>query len=389
MDALRPGSRVPGQRIAELRDFCVTHPNALPDMMPFTLGLAGQRVLLVGWDSAALAYLEEQGAAVRCIAGPASAEDLAGVGLCLARAGDDVTRAAAGAAGVLVGMLPDAVPRQGRDDATRAAADAAGVLVSTLPDAAPRRGGRASLVGCGPGAVEMLTVRAVQVIRDADVVLHDKLVGPGVLDLVRPGARRVDVGKRCGRHVMSQAAINALIVREARAGLHVVRLKGGDPFVFGRGGEELESLRAAGVPTEVVPGITAALATAARLGIPLTHRGASRSLHLITAHGADDRLPEHDWVALARAGGTLAVYMGVRTLPLLAARLLGAGMAADTSAIAVENATLAGERRVLGTLGGIAADVAEAGVTGPTLVLIGAVVAMADVGAVVDAVRAA
>jgi len=235
----------------------------------------------------------------------------------------------------------------------------------------------------------MLTVRAVQVIRDADVVLHDKLVGPGVLDLVRPGARRVDVGKRCGRHVMSQAAINALIVREARAGLHVVRLKGGDPFVFGRGGEELESLRAAGVPTEVVPGITAALATAARLGIPLTHRGASRSLHLITAHGADDRLPEHDWVALARAGGTLAVYMGVRTLPLLAARLLGAGMAADTPAIAVENATLAGERRVLGTLGGIAADVAEAGVTGPTLVLIGAVVAMADVGAVVDAVRAA
>ena len=336
--------------------------------MPFTLGLAGQRVLLVGGDAAALAYLEGQGAAVRGIAGPANAAELTGIGLCLARAGDAVTRAAAAAAGVLVG---------------------------TLPDAAPRRGGRASLVGCGPGAVEMLTVRAVQVIRDADVVLHDKLVGPDVLSLVRPGARRVDVGKRCGRHAMSQAAINALIVRHAQAGAHVVRLKGGDPFVFGRGGEELESLRAAGVPTEVVPGITAALATAARLGIPLTHRGASRSLHLITAHGADDRLPEHDWVALARAGGTLAVYMGVRTLPLLAARLLGAGMAAETPAIAVENATLAGERRVMGTLGGIAADVAEAGVTGPTLVLIGAVVAMADVGvdaavgAVVDAVRAA
>ena len=330
--------------------------------MPFTLGLAGQRVLLVGGDAAALAYLEGQGAAVRGIAGPAAAADLAGVGLCLARAGDGVTRAAAAAAGVLVG---------------------------TLPGPAPRRGGRASLVGCGPGAVEMLTVRAVQVIRDADVVLHDKLVGPDVLGLVRAGARRVDVGKRCGRHAMSQAAINALIVRHAQAGAHVVRLKGGDPFVFGRGGEELESLRAAGVPTEVVPGITAALATAARLGIPLTHRGMSRSLHLITAHGADDRLPEHDWVALARAGGTLAVYMGVRTLPLLAARLLEAGMAAETPAIAVENATLAGERRVAGTLGGIAADVAEAGVTGPTLVLIGAVVAMADVAAVARQVRAA
>ena len=341
----------------------MTHPTPYAEP-PFTLGLAGQRVLLVGGDGAAMAYLDGQGAAVRRIAGPAAASDLAGVALCLVRAGDGATRAAALAAGVMVG---------------------------TLPEAAARRGGRASLVGCGPGAVEMLTVRAVQVIRDADVVLHDRLVGADVLGLVRPGARRVDVGKRCGRHAMSQAAINALIVRHAQAGAHVVRLKGGDPFVFGRGGEELESLRAAGVPTEVVPGITAALATAARLGIPLTHRGASRSLHLITAHGADDRLPEHDWVALARAGGTLAVYMGVRTLPLLAARLLEAGMAGDTPAIAVENATLPDERRMAGTLAGMAELVAGAGLTGPTLVLIGAVVAMADLGAAaaVGQVRAA
>jgi len=336
----------------------VTHSILPPEPLPFTLGLAGQHVLLVGGDGAAMEYLEAQGAAVRRIAGPAVAADLAGIGLCLARAGDA---------------------------ATRAAAQAAGVLVGTLPDPAPRRGGRTSLVGCGPGAVDMLTLRAVQVIRDADVVLHDKLVGPGVLALARPGARRVDVGKRCGRHAMSQAAINALIVRLARNGAHVVRLKGGDPFVFGRGGEELESLRAAGVPTEVVPGITAVLATAARLGIPLTHRGASRSLHLITAHGSDDRLPEHDWVALARAGGTLAVYMGLRTLPLLVARLLDAGMAADTPAIAVENATLPNERRMPGTLAGIGAAVTAAGLDGPTLVLIGTVVAMANLDAGEDA----
>ena len=252
-----------------------------------------------------------------------------------------------------------------------------GVLTAVLP-AQVRRTGRASLVGAGPGAADLLTVRAVEALRTADVVLYDKLIGPDVLALARPGARRIDVGKRCGRHAMRQAAINALIVRHAQAGAHVVRLKGGDPFVFGRGGEELESLRAAGVPTEVVPGITAALATAARLGIPLTHRGASRSLHLITAHSSDDRLPEHDWTALARAGGTLAVYMGVRTLPLLAERLLAAGMAADTPAIAVENASLDNERRMPGTLGGIAQAVAAAGLDGPTLVLIGAVVAMAE-----------
>ena len=330
---------------------CVTQLGLTPDPAPFRLGLNGQTVLLVGGDAATSGYLDKQGASVRHIPGPATPADLVGVQLCLALA----------------------------DDATsRAAAQAAGVLLGTLPAPALRRSGRASLVGAGPGAVDMLTVRAVAVIRDADVVLHDKLVGPDVLALVRPGARRIDVGKRCGRHAMSQAAINALIVRHAQSGAHVVRLKGGDPFVFGRGGEELESLRAAGVPTEVVPGITAALATAARLGIPLTHRGASRSLHLITAHGSDDRLPEHDWSALARAGGTLAVYMGVRTLPLLAARLLAAGMAPDTPAIAVENATLPNERRMPGTLAGIASAVAAAGLDGPTLVLIGAVVAMAS-----------
>ncbi len=341
--------------------------NPLLDPAPFTLGLDGQSVLLVDGDLAAVDFLLRQGARLHVVAGAPDAgtlalaaegrlrldrrafdpADLDGVRLCVASPGP--AHVAAAARGVMVGALP----------------------------VAQRRTGRAVLVGAGPGDAGLLTVRAVEAIRDADVVMYDKLIGPEVLALIPPGARRIDVGKRCGRHAMAQTAINALIVRHAQAGRHVVRLKGGDPFVFGRGGEELESLRAAGVPTEVVPGITAALATAARLGIPLTHRGASRSLHLITAHGSDDRLPEHDWTALARAGGTLAVYMGGRTLPLLTARLLAAGMAPETPAIAVENATLAQERRMPGTLAGIADAVAAAGLEGPTLVLIGAVVAMA------------
>ena len=245
---------------------------------------------------------------------------------------------------------------------------------------APRQG-RVTLVGAGPGDPDLLTLKALRALGRADVVLHDKLVDPRVLDLARRDARRVDVGKRCGRHPMSQAAINALLVREVRAGAHVVRLKGGDPFVFGRGGEELEALRAAGAEVEVVPGITAALAVAAGLGVPLTHRGTAQALHLITAHGAEDELPAHDWRALAESAGTLAVYMGARTLRRVAAALLDAGMAASTPAVAVESASQPGERRIPGTLGTIAGAVAAAKVDGPTLVLIGPVVALAGAAA--------
>ena len=229
--------------------------------------------------------------------------------------------------------------------------------------------GRASLVGAGPGDPELLTLKALRVLKRADVILHDKLVNPEILDLARRDARRIDVGKRCGRHPLSQAAINRLIVEHARAGAHVVRLKGGDPSLFARGGEELESLRAAGVEVEVVPGISAAFAAAASLGVPLTHRGVARGLHLVTGHGAGgEGLPAHDWKALAASGGTLAVYMGSKTLPELARRLLEAGLPAATPAVAVESASLPGERRIRSTLGGIAAAVAEAAVEGPTLV---------------------
>ncbi len=236
--------------------------------------------------------------------------------------------------------------------------------------------GKAWLVGAGPGDPELLTVKAARLIGAADVVLFDKLVGEGVLALARADARLVDVGKRCGRHSLQQAAINRLICAHARAGRMVVRLKGGDPFVFGRGGEELESLRQAGVAVEVVPGITTALAVGAQLQLPLTHRGIARSLHLLTAHGQDHALPAHDWAALAR-GGTLAVYMGQRTLPLLAAQLQQAGLPAATPAVAVQSATTAEERRVFGTLGDIAGGVAGLGGSGAVLVMIGEAVALA------------
>jgi uroporphyrin-III C-methyltransferase len=237
--------------------------------------------------------------------------------------------------------------------------------------------GRATLVGAGPGHPDLLTVRAVRALAAADVVLHDALIDPAVLALARAGARRVDVGKRCGRHAMNQAAINALIVRHARAGAQVVRLKGGDPFVFGRGGEEAAALRAAGIPVEVVPGVTAACAAAASLQIPLTHRAVARSVHFITGHVSDSESPDHDWAALVAAGGTISAYMSGRTLGRIVGRLIASGMPAETPCVAVENASRANERHLHGTLTTLPRALAAAGLSGPTLVLIGAVVGMA------------
>ncbi|MGA3004279.1 MAG: uroporphyrinogen-III C-methyltransferase [Acetobacteraceae bacterium] len=237
--------------------------------------------------------------------------------------------------------------------------------------------GRATLVGCGPGNPDLLTLRAVKAIQSADVLLFDALIDPAILDLAPAAVRRIDVGKRCGRHAMNQAAINSLIVRLARSGAHVVRLKGGDPFVFGRGGEELASLRAAGVPVTVVPGVTAACAAAASLQVPLTHRDLARSVHFVTGHGAAGTVPAHDWLALVRSGGTIAAYMASRTLPQVAAQLMAAGMSGATPAVAVENASRADERRLFGTIADLPEALAAAGLSGPTLVLIGAVVGLA------------
>jgi uroporphyrin-III C-methyltransferase len=234
--------------------------------------------------------------------------------------------------------------------------------------------GRVTLVGAGPGDPDLLTVRAVRAIQSADAILFDALIDSAILDLSRPEARRIDVGKRCGRHSMHQDAINRLIVKLALSGAHVVRLKGGDPFVFGRGGEELDSLRAAGVQIDVVPGVTAACAAAASLHIPLTYRDLARSVHFITGHGSNGAVPEHDWRALAASGGTIVTYMASKTFCHIASRLMNAGLAPSTPAVSIENISRPDETHLCGTLATLPALMACNERAGPTLVLIGEVV---------------
>ena len=241
--------------------------------------------------------------------------------------------------------------------------------------------GRVSLVGAGPGDPDLLTVRALRRLGEADVVLHDALIDPAILGLARPDARRIDVGKRCGRHAMRQDAINRLLLNLARGGADVVRLKGGDPFIFGRGGEELSFLRAAGIAVDIVPGVTAAFAAAADLGIPLTHRGVARTLHVVTGHASHGALPELDWPALASGQGTIAAYMAKNTLGALAQRLIAAGLPGDTPAVAVENAGRASQRHVHATLAALPGALAAQAFDGPTLVLIGRVVDLAATAA--------
>ena len=238
-----------------------------------------------------------------------------------------------------------------------------------------RAPGRVVLVGAGPGDPDLLTLKALKALRRADVVVHDALVSDAILDLAAPGARKLSVAKRKSRHSHSQVEINRLIVAFAREGLEVVRLKGGDPFVFGRGGDELEACRAAGVAIEVIPGVTAALAAAASAQAPLTHRGDAQTVSFVTAHGADGATPALDWPALARANHTVVIYMGLSKAGEIARRLIGAGRAASTPALVVENASLPDERRILTTLAGLGA--AAEGLTGPALLMVGEAMALA------------
>ncbi len=232
------------------------------------------------------------------------------------------------------------------------------------------RRGAVYIVGTGPGDPELFTFRALRLMQQADLVLHDRLIGPDILDYVRRDAERVFVGKSRFDHAMSQDQINALMVRHARAGKRVLRLKGGDPFVFGRGGEEFSYLRRAGIDVEVVPGITAAAGCAASAGIPLTHRDYGRSAIFISGHSRHGA-PEPDWAALARAGQTLVVYMGVSTAGRIADRLIRHGMDPATPAAIIENATRRDEKRVVGRLAGLGRMVADAAIDGPALILIG------------------
>lgn len=232
------------------------------------------------------------------------------------------------------------------------------------------------LVGAGPGDPELLTLKALRLLRAADVVVHDRLVPQSILDLARPDARLIDAGKRKSRHTLPQDAINDLLVGLAREGLTVVRLKGGDPFMFGRGGEELEACRAAGIEVHVVPGVTAALAASADVGAPLTHRGLAQSVTFVTGHAADGGEPDLDWAALARSNQTVVVYMGLSTAPAITARLMAAGRAGSTPVAVVENASLPDERRVVTTLLGLPEAVKD--MAGPALLVIGEVAALAS-----------
>src|SRR5690606_15086536 len=196
--------------------------------------------------------------------------------------------------------------------------------------------GTVYLVGAGPGDPDLLTLRAARLLGGAELVVHDGLVDPAVLALIGPGAERVSVAKSRARHTLPQTAINALPVREALAGRAVVRLTGGDPFVLGRGGEEAEACRAAGVPVEIVPGVTSALGAAAAAQIPLTHRDRASIVSFVA--GQCKGLAEQDWAGLAGAGRTLVIYMGVKTAPQIAEKLMADGLAPDMPVAVLENA---------------------------------------------------
>lgn len=237
--------------------------------------------------------------------------------------------------------------------------------------------GHVVLVGAGPGDPDLLTVRAVREIAAADVVFADRLVGKGVMDLIPASAETVYVGKSKGEHSVPQDEIHRRMIEAAQAGKRVVRLKGGDPFIFGRGGEEVEAMREAGVTVEVVPGISSALGAAASMQVPLTHRDVAQSVTFVTGHAALGKEPDLDWAALARPNQTVVVFMGVGTAGMIAARLIASGRAPSTPVAIVENATRANAIVVFGSLDCAAELIQSAGINGPALLVIGEVVTLA------------
>lgn len=239
------------------------------------------------------------------------------------------------------------------------------------------KAGIVHLVGAGPGDPELLTLKAARLISTASVVVYDRLVADEILALAPHGATKIDVGKWPGCHPVPQEEICALLVSLARSGREIVRLKGGDPFLFGRGGEEALALAAAGIPFEVVPGITSAQGCAASAHIPLTHRSLATGLRFLTGHCRADAALDFDWDGLADPGTTLVVYMGLANIREIAGKLILHGRGATTPVLAVSRGTQAGERRVASTLGRIAADVAAAKLESPVLFIVGEVVAIA------------
>lgn len=240
-------------------------------------------------------------------------------------------------------------------------------------DIAPKRIGTVYLVGAGPGDPDLLTLRAARLLSAAELVVHDGLVDPAIMAMIPKGARLVSVAKQRARHTMQQDDINALLVREALAGHDVIRLKGGDPFVFGRGGEEAEACYAAGVPVQVVPGVSAAMGAAAAAQIPLTHRENASIVSFVA--GQCKGLSDQNWAGLAGVGRTLVIYMGVATSDAIAEKLMADGLAPDMPVAIIENAARPTMRVLRGALAGLGALVEAERVNSPALIVIGEVTA--------------
>jgi len=233
--------------------------------------------------------------------------------------------------------------------------------------------GKVWLIGAGPGDPDLLTVKAARLISQADALVFDHLVGDGIMDLARADARRIYAGKEASNHTLPQASINRLLVDLAREGLSVIRLKGGDPFIFGRGGEELEALAASGIPYEVVPGVTAAAGCAAYSGFPLTHRDHAQAVTFVTGHLKDGTV-NLDWPALARPGQTVVFYMGIGAAGEICRQMIAHGLAASTPAAVIRNGTLPDQQTLLATLGTLPQRIEESGIKPPALIVVGSVV---------------
>ena len=238
--------------------------------------------------------------------------------------------------------------------------------------------GFVSLVGAGPGDAELMTVKAVRLLQQADVVVYDRLVSADILKLIPTGISRISVGKEVGKHCVPQQQINEIIVNLAKSGRKVVRLKGGDPYMFGRGGEEILALKKHQISFEVVPGITAASGCSSYSGIPLTHRGMSRRVQFITGHFNDNEPLDLNWQSIADPDSTLVIYMGISNLPLVVHSLIDAGLSATTPAAAVQNGTTQSQQRVITTLDKLADAIRQKQMQAPVMIIIGEVVSLAD-----------
>ena len=236
--------------------------------------------------------------------------------------------------------------------------------------------GKVYLVGAGPGDPGLMTVRGLQLLRSAQVVIYDQLVNPALLEEVSVDAKRLFVGKQAGRHCIAQSEINSVLIKYAQRGSEVVRLKGGDPFVFGRGGEEAEALADAGIPFEIVPGVSSAVAVPAYAGIPLTHRNYASSFAVVTGHEAIKTKSSVDWAKLATAVDTLVILMGLHNLPAIVAKLFANGRPAETPVAVIHQGTTEQQQTVTGTLADIV--VKSAGLKAPALIVVGEVVRLAD-----------